>query len=83
MFLCLKTNPVLLLTTSLLRFGCALGKSSSTLDSCSLAQTFLCQKQKMNSMSKQINWNKIIKIALAVLTALAGAIGVASCRGHL
>ena len=32
---------------------------------------------------KQINWNKIIKIALAVLTALAGAIGVASCRGHL
>ena len=33
----------------------------------------------MNSMSKQINWNKIIKIALAVLTAVAGSLGIVSC----
>ncbi len=30
-------------------------------------------------MSKEINWGKILKVIIAVLTALAGAIGVASC----
>ena len=38
------------------------------------------KNQKMNNMSKtQINWNKIIKIALAVLTAVAGSLGIVSC----
>ena len=30
-------------------------------------------------MSKQINWSKLLKVIIAVLTALAGALGVASC----
>ena len=33
-------------------------------------------------MSKEINWGKILKVIIAVLTALAGAIGVASCAVH-
>jgi hypothetical protein len=28
---------------------------------------------------KQINWSKLLKVLIAVLTALAGAIGIASC----
>ena len=32
----------------------------------------------MNSKT-QFNWSKLLKIIIAVLTALAGAIGVASC----
>ena len=28
---------------------------------------------------KDIDWGKLLKILIAVLTALAGAIGVASC----
>ena len=28
---------------------------------------------------KEINWPKILKILIAVLTALAGSIGVVSC----
>ena len=30
-------------------------------------------------MSKQINWSKLLKILIAVLTALAGSLGLASC----
>ena len=30
-------------------------------------------------MSKEMNWSKLLKVLIAVLTALAGAIGVASC----
>ncbi|MBR5148440.1 MAG: smalltalk protein [Bacteroidaceae bacterium] len=30
-------------------------------------------------MSKQINWGKLLKVLIAVLTALAGSIGLASC----
>lgn len=30
-------------------------------------------------MSKQVNWSKLLKIIIAVLTALAGSIGVVSC----
>ncbi|MBQ8220203.1 MAG: smalltalk protein [Bacteroidaceae bacterium] len=32
----------------------------------------------MNSKT-QINWKQILKIVITVLTALAGALGVASC----
>ena len=32
----------------------------------------------MNSKT-QFNWSKLLKIIIAVLTALAGALGVASC----
>ena len=28
---------------------------------------------------KQINWSKLLKIIIAVLTAIAGSIGVVSC----
>ena len=28
---------------------------------------------------KQINWGKLLKIIIAVLTAIAGSIGVVSC----
>ena len=28
---------------------------------------------------KQVNWSKLLKVLIAVLTALAGAVGVASC----
>ena len=28
---------------------------------------------------KEFNWGKLLKVIIAVLTALAGAIGVASC----
>ena len=30
-------------------------------------------------MSKEINWGKILKVIIAVLTAIAGSLGVASC----
>ena len=30
-------------------------------------------------MSKEINWGKILKVIIAVLTAIAGTLGVASC----
>lgn len=32
-------------------------------------------------MKKKINWKLILKIAIAVLTAIAGAIGMNSCKG--
>ena len=32
----------------------------------------------MNSKT-QINWKQVLKIVITVLTALAGALGVASC----
>ena len=28
---------------------------------------------------KQINWGKLLKIIIAILTAIAGSIGVVSC----
>ena len=28
---------------------------------------------------KQINWGKLLKILIAILTAIAGSIGVVSC----
>ena len=34
-------------------------------------------------MSKQINWGKLLKVLIAVLTALAGSIGLASCAKGL
>ena len=30
-------------------------------------------------MSKQINWGKLLKVLIAVLTAVAGSLGVVSC----
>ena len=30
-------------------------------------------------MEKEINWSKLLKVLITVLTALAGALGVASC----
>ena len=32
---------------------------------------------------KNFNWSKLLKIIIAVLTALAGAIGIASCAARL
>ena len=32
-------------------------------------------------MAKQINWNKFLKVLIAVLTALASSLGVVSCMG--
>ena len=33
----------------------------------------------MNSKANTTNWKQILKIVITVLTALAGALGVASC----
>ncbi len=30
-------------------------------------------------MAKNINWGKLLKILIAVLTALAGSLGIVSC----
>ena len=30
-------------------------------------------------MSRNVDWSKLLKVLIAVLTALAGAIGIASC----
>ena len=30
-------------------------------------------------MSKQINWSELLKVLIAVLTAIAGSLGVVSC----
>ena len=30
-------------------------------------------------MQKKVNWGQLLKVLIAVLTALAGALGVASC----
>ncbi len=30
-------------------------------------------------MEKEVNWKQVLKIVITVLTALAGALGVASC----
>ena len=30
-------------------------------------------------MSKEINWGKILKVLIAVLTAIAGSLGIVSC----
>ena len=30
-------------------------------------------------MEKEVNWTQVLKIVITVLTALAGALGVASC----
>ena len=33
----------------------------------------------MTTQSTSFNWGKLLKVIIAVLTALAGALGVASC----
>ena len=30
-------------------------------------------------MSKEMNWSKLLKVLIAVLTAIAGSLGLASC----
>ena len=30
-------------------------------------------------MSKNVDWSKVLKVLIAVLTAIAGSIGVVSC----
>ena len=30
-------------------------------------------------MSKEMNWSKLLKVLIAVLTALAGSLGIVSC----
>ena len=30
-------------------------------------------------MSKQFNWSRLLKVLIALLTALAGSLGIASC----
>ena len=30
-------------------------------------------------MSRNVDWSKLLKVLIAVLTAIAGSIGVASC----
>jgi len=32
-----------------------------------------------NFMEKNFNWSKLLKVIIAVLTALAGSLGVVSC----
>ncbi|MBR3983518.1 MAG: smalltalk protein [Bacteroidaceae bacterium] len=33
----------------------------------------------MNTQSNSFNWGKLLKVLIAVLTALAGSLGLASC----
>ena len=33
----------------------------------------------MNTQSQSFNWGKLLKVIIAVLTALAGSLGVVSC----
>ena len=33
----------------------------------------------MNSQTNSFNWGKFLKVLIAVLTALAGSLGVVSC----
>ncbi len=33
----------------------------------------------MNTQSNSFNWSKLLKVLIAVLTALAGSLGLASC----
>ena len=33
----------------------------------------------MNTQSNSFNWGKLLKVIIAVLTALAGSLGVVSC----
>ena len=33
----------------------------------------------MNSQTNSFNWGKLLKVIIAVLTALAGSLGVVSC----
>ena len=33
-------------------------------------------------MSTQFNWSKLLKVIIAVLTALAGSLGVVSCAAQ-
>ena len=33
----------------------------------------------MNTQSNSFNWGKLLKVIIAVLTALAGSLGLASC----
>ena len=49
---------------------------------------FFCSYVKKNSyvksiikenMSKSINWSKLLKVLIAVLTAIAGSLGIVSC----
>jgi hypothetical protein len=35
--------------------------------------------KKRNPMSATFNWSKLLKVLIAVLTAIAGSIGVVSC----
>ena len=37
----------------------------------------------MSQTNNNFNWSKFLKIVITVLTALAGALGVASCTTHL
>ena len=31
-------------------------------------------------MSKQFNWSRLLKVLIALLTALAGSLGIVSCK---
>ena len=33
-------------------------------------------------MSQNFNWSKLLKILIAVLTALAGSLGIVSCMNY-
>ena len=33
-------------------------------------------------MSQKFNWSKLLKILIAVLTALAGSLGIVSCMNY-
>ena len=37
----------------------------------------------MSQTNTTFNWSKLLKVIITVLTALAGALGVASCTGGL
>ena len=33
-------------------------------------------------MSKQVNWSKLLKVLIAILTAVAGSLGIVSCAAQ-
>ena len=39
----------------------------------------MCNLKTRKYMSRNVDWSKLLKVLIAVLTAIAGSIGVVSC----
>ena len=39
----------------------------------------MCNLKQEKYMSRNVDWSKLLKVLIAVLTAIAGSIGVVSC----